>query len=577
MERGTLPDITRAWIRATVILVLISTAFAVQSVNAAPSVRAANYPPDPKSDIPWSAGHVSITDIQEAFNTARSTENGQLGVYLRPIMLPNQATWNAMNSGEKALWLINEERAARGLLALHGLETNVQSVARSYAAWLLANNKFDHNADGRTPWQRLYANPAINACHDPLGVAENLDWKGTTSPDGVPMAVEQAVYGWIYDDSGSAWLHRHAILWEPIEDNGGPVGLEGFLGIGHVRGGFTDPVKKQYFPNTDLVVMNIFDPCAAWTYTAPPDIAEPPPPQDVKLPDPPANTHSVSGNAAAPTWVTIARQPFETDTWPGQWQASDATGATNGEFQWSPRTCRVYDGTYSGMAAGGGVDGSLQFCEDHYPNNARSWLIYGPFSLADAIAADLRARVWVNTEPNTDLLCLMTSIDGKQYHGICVSGSSGGWAEERLDLNKVIQIGSVLGRSQVYVAVVFWSNESVTYPGQGGFVDNIELRKAVAGATLGAFDEQASSGDALYGVTITADSGQSTLTDRGGAFTLAGLPPGQHTLTASKPGYQFYPPITTVNLAAGDVGGVRFVGTTSVRHTVYIPFAKYSR
>ena len=63
MERGTLPDIARGWIRATVILVLISAAFAVQSVSAASSVRAANYPPDPKSDIPWSAGHVTITDI----------------------------------------------------------------------------------------------------------------------------------------------------------------------------------------------------------------------------------------------------------------------------------------------------------------------------------------------------------------------------------------------------------------------------------------------------------------------------------------------------------------------------------
>ena len=319
----------------------------------------------------------------------------------------------------------------------------------------------------------------------PLVLPRILYWQGTTSSDGVPMAVEQAVYDWIYDDSGSAWGHRHAVLWEPIEDNGGPVGLEGFLGIGHVRGGFTDPWSGQYFPNTDLVVMNVFDPCADWTYTAPPDIAAPPPPQDVETPDPPANTHSVSGNAAAPTWVTITRQPFEMDTWPGQWQASDANGSTERRISAGvPAHVDVYDGSYSGMAAGGGLDGSPQSCEGHYPNNARSWLIYGPFSLADAIAAELRATVWVNTELNTDLLCLMTSIDDEQYKGICVSGSSDDWVEERLDLNKVSELGSVLGRSQVYVAVLFWSDESVTYPGQGGFVDNIELRKAMAGATL---------------------------------------------------------------------------------------------
>ena len=74
----------------------------------------------------------------------------------------------------RALWLINEERTARNLPPLHGIEENVTAVAQAYAEWLLANNKFGHTADGRTPKQRLYANATINACHDELGVDENL-------------------------------------------------------------------------------------------------------------------------------------------------------------------------------------------------------------------------------------------------------------------------------------------------------------------------------------------------------------------------------------------------------------------
>ena len=66
-----------------------------------------------------------------------------------------------MSSGEKTLWLINEERTARGLAPMQGLEENVSGVAQAYAEWMLANNQFGHDADGRTPWDRMYA----NSCH----------------------------------------------------------------------------------------------------------------------------------------------------------------------------------------------------------------------------------------------------------------------------------------------------------------------------------------------------------------------------------------------------------------------------
>jgi hypothetical protein len=38
-----------------------------------------SYPPDPSSDIDWSAGFNGVADIQAAFNNARTVENNQLG------------------------------------------------------------------------------------------------------------------------------------------------------------------------------------------------------------------------------------------------------------------------------------------------------------------------------------------------------------------------------------------------------------------------------------------------------------------------------------------------------------------
>jgi len=218
----------------------------------------AAYPADPTADTEWPYNsESSVTAVQSRFNTARTNENTQLGSSIPMLAMPSQSSWDAMSQGEKALWLINRERVDRGIAPLHGVENNVTQVAQSYAQFLLDNDAFAHDADGRSPWERLNAKPAINTCHDFLNVAENLAvlWGGWTLP------VERSVYMWMYDDSGSSWGHRHAILWFPYNDNSGPTGKEGFLGIGVASG------EHQGWSNTDIIVMNVFDPCATWSYS----------------------------------------------------------------------------------------------------------------------------------------------------------------------------------------------------------------------------------------------------------------------------------------------------------------------
>jgi hypothetical protein len=227
-----------------------------------PFFRIENYPSDPTADIAWSCGVSNVDDIECAFNLARNVENTQLGTTLPMVSLPDQVTWKKKSDGEKALFLINLERTDRGLEPLHGLETNVTSVAQYYAQYLMDNNAFDHYEDGRSPWQRLHDNPSIGDCYDFLAIAENLAifW---TSGSNIPIPVERSIYLWMYDDSGSSWGHRHAILWYPYNDNSGSTGKEGFLGIGRANG------PHDGWNYSELVVMNVFDPCSTWDYRIP--------------------------------------------------------------------------------------------------------------------------------------------------------------------------------------------------------------------------------------------------------------------------------------------------------------------
>jgi hypothetical protein len=258
-----------AFPRLRVVFPLIIVGFLSSFViaPAQPSLSSTDsYPPDLTYDIPWSAGTSSLADVQQAFNNARSTENSQLGTSIPSLTLPDQATWDAMSDNEKAEWLIYYERVDRGLQPLHGFESNVTGIAQYYAEYLLNNNQFSHDADGNDPWERLNTNSTINSCHDFLGVAENLMYFGT-SGSSIGLPLERAIYTWIYDDSSSSWGHRHMALWYPYNDNSGPAGKEGFMGIGRDSGG---PYRGWNF--AEVIVMNVFDPCASWVYPTPPPV-----------------------------------------------------------------------------------------------------------------------------------------------------------------------------------------------------------------------------------------------------------------------------------------------------------------
>jgi hypothetical protein len=106
-------------------------------------------------------------------------------------------------------------------------------------------------------------------------------------------------------------------------------------------------------------------------------------------------------------------------------------------------------------------------------------MMYGPFSLVDATAGGMNFKLWANTEEGYDTVGAMASIDGVNFSGYYLSGNTGGWVDETLDLSDVYILGSLLGEPQVWVAILFNSDPLLHYP-EGAYVDNILVARCMA-------------------------------------------------------------------------------------------------
>jgi len=176
-------------------------------------------------------------------------------------------------------------------------------------------------------------------------------------------------------------------------------------------------------------------------------------------------------------WVTMMSEDFE-GTFPGSgWVVVDEN-ADSGLYYWGKRNCRSSDGSFSAWSVGAG-DTTLS-CGSDYPDNVFAWMVYGPFSLADASAAELIFDWWSDTEAG-DKFFWGASTDDYRYRGNHVTGTRLGWTRgERLDLSAVPELGNLLGEDEVWIGFSFESNPAVA--SEGTYVDNVVLRKRVGAA-----------------------------------------------------------------------------------------------
>lgn len=266
-------------------------------------------PPNPTVNIPWdedpnTPGSQStlqgIGAIQSAFDNARRFEEQQWDLAansLGNLTLPSQADWDATTESEKALFLVNAERVARaGIdygdgpllgLPLEAVESHLNQLAEAYAQYMIENDFWSHDVPpsvtappfaGTNSFSRIAAHPVIGDsggsnggdCSPFLPYAENLSISASSSTAPIKMITERAVYGFIYNDGGSAWGHRKAMLIQDttltggsgINNDRGPASSEGYMGLGiagRTDGSFTyfDPTR---FPNQQVLVWLIVDP-----------------------------------------------------------------------------------------------------------------------------------------------------------------------------------------------------------------------------------------------------------------------------------------------------------------------------
>jgi uncharacterized protein YkwD len=222
------------------------------------------------------------TQVVNAFNFARRAEETQLSLpvnSLGNLILPG--SYGTLTPAQRGFWLINQERVARagvnygsgavGGLPLDALEANLTTISQGHANDMATNKFFAHNGtNGQSPYQRISSSTTYTgSCAQFITYAENLYVTCGSSAGVATYVVEQAIFGWLYRDGGSAWGHRRAIFIQR-EDNYGGSGYvndrglaasEGFLGVAvSSASNVTSAPCGPSFPHATFVVMMVADP-----------------------------------------------------------------------------------------------------------------------------------------------------------------------------------------------------------------------------------------------------------------------------------------------------------------------------
>jgi uncharacterized protein YkwD len=222
-----------------------------------------------QTDRDWKADlqkTITVEQIAAEFNAARATDP----TITETLVMPSQAEWNSYTDSEKALYLINSERCARGIRVFEGIDTSIVAApAQKYADYLKENNAWGHQEDGRTPWKRLEEDAGVNigSNADFFSYAENLAYISVGSTEKYPSVYEPvaiSVYGWLYDDKDdtkSEYGHRKFLLATGLKENFGETNKEGLIGVGVSTLQYND---GTYNMTKVYTVLNAFDPNENW-------------------------------------------------------------------------------------------------------------------------------------------------------------------------------------------------------------------------------------------------------------------------------------------------------------------------
>ncbi len=183
-----------------------------------------------------------------------------------------------------------------------------------------------------------------------------------------------------------------------------------------------------------------------------------------------------SAGPPAETRAPVSRTTLKTEGFEGLFP-NDWT--LYGTPTWSDVNHRSYAGSWSGYCVGSAVSPPGPYGADR-----NSWMVYGPFSLADALDARVDLQAWVSTESGFDYFMILASVNGTnfsgyQWSGDWVTGAAGGWRNFGFDLTRVHTLGDLRGEPQVWVGIAFQSDEVIDF--EGVYVDEVVIEKITGG------------------------------------------------------------------------------------------------
>ena len=190
------------------------------------------------------------------------------------------------------------------------------------------------------------------------------------------------------------------------------------------------------------------------------------------------------------TWVAILNENFigEWSTWPwfiwgNQWNVTPAGGYRWGiaagytHYPFEPFQC-IWCAGLNGTQIS-----NLDPFVDSYPSNLNTKVIWGPFSLADAAAAECNFWYLNDTQQTQDYLLWGAALDPNAntiYEGGRHSGPNATlqWVNTTFDFADLLtpqgQPVSLLGQANVYLAFYFHSDGAIQ-DYYGGFLDDINI------------------------------------------------------------------------------------------------------
>jgi len=182
--------------------------------------------------------------------------------------------------------------------------------------------------------------------------------------------------------------------------------------------------------------------------------------EDYQAPD-------VAGLLRPLDWNPLVYEDFE-GIFPGAWILEDFgdDGGLYLDRTWGDTNYDSQFGYWSAWPAAGGAD-ALDPAYDWYSDNLNSWMEYGPLDLSNMADVFVSFGLRYDTEPEFDNVYFCASIDFVNYSCVSWSGYSGGWTDQAFWLT------SYAGYSQVWLAWVFISDESISQYYEGPFVDEV--------------------------------------------------------------------------------------------------------